>query len=214
MAQPLDPLVYHITHVDNLASIVRDQGLWSDADMVARGGPAATIGMAGIKRRRLGLPVGGHAGLMVGACVPFYLCPRSVMLYLLHRGNHSELTYKAGQGPIVHLEASLADIVAWANHYSLRWAFSLSNAGAVYAPFRTDLAHLGHLNWAAIQNNDWRAPAVKEAKQAEFLVERFFPFSLVRRVGVHSPWVQHRVRSTIATSVHQPRVDVLPAWYY
>lgn len=214
MPPPADPLVYHITHVDNLASIVADRGLWSDAAMVARGGPAATIGMSGIKQRRLGLPEGGHAGLMVGACVPFYLCPRSVMLYVLHRGNHPDATYKGGQAPIVHLEARVADIVAWVNGQGLRWAFSLSNASAAYTQFRTDVGHLNELHWNAIQSNDWRDPDVKEGKQAEFLVERFFPLSLVRRVGVLSMGVRHQVQSALATSAHRPRVDVLPAWYY
>lgn len=214
MQQPEEPCVYHITHVDNLASIVAAQGLWSDAEMVTSGGPAAPIGMQGIKQRRLMRPVGCHPGLMVGACVPFYLCPRSVMLYLLHRGNHPEVIYQGGQGPIVHLEADLHDVVAWADGQGVRWAFSLSNAAASYTQFRSHVDHLGQLNWEAIQSNDWRNPDVKEGKQGEFLVERFFSFSLVRRIGVAATGVGHAVRSILDGSVYRPRVEVLPEWYY
>ena len=33
---------------------------------------------------------------------------------ILHMANHSELTYKGGQGPIVHLVADLRETVGWA----------------------------------------------------------------------------------------------------
>jgi len=36
---PAQPKIYHITHVDNLASIIADDGLVSDAAMIARGDP-------------------------------------------------------------------------------------------------------------------------------------------------------------------------------
>ena len=93
--------------------------------------------MSSIKQRRLSLPVKCHPGNCVGDYVPFYFCPRSVMLYLIYRGNHPELTYRGGQGPIIHLEADLSAVVAWANENGRRWAFTLSNAGAVYTQFRS-----------------------------------------------------------------------------
>lgn len=214
MPVPASPRVYHITHVDNLPSILTAERLWSDADMIAQGGPKATIGMSSIKQRRLGLPVVGHPGLMVGASVPFYWCPRSVMLYVLHKGNHSGVTYKGGQEQIVHLEAPLFDIVEWAKQEGRRWAFSLSNAGAQYSEFRTKLADLGDINWDAIQNNYWSDPDVKEGKQAEFLLESYFPFTLVQRIGVQNAAVGKRVHAALTGSPHRPRVEVLPAWYY
>ncbi len=67
-----------------------------DAEMIARGGPAAAIGMSNIKRRRVE-----------------QLDP--------------ELTYRGGQGPIVHLEADLHQVVAWTEACVRRWVFSLSN---------------------------------------------------------------------------------------
>lgn len=70
--------------------------------------------MEEIKRRRRTMPLDSRPGLHVGECVPFYFCPRSVMLYMLHKGNHPQLAYQGGQGPIVHLEADLRNVVAWA----------------------------------------------------------------------------------------------------
>ncbi len=96
-----------------------------------RGGPRQTIGMSEIKRRRLEeIEVTCYPGTKVGEYVPFYFCPRSVMLYLIYRGNHPNLDYREGQETIVHLEANFYKVVEWANKNSVRWVFSLSNAGA------------------------------------------------------------------------------------
>jgi len=143
---PIKRSIYHITHVENLASIVGDAELVSDSTMIARGGPSASVGMSNIKLRRLTLPVTCHAGTTVGQYVPFYFCPRSVMLYVLHRGNHPNLEYRGGQVPLVHLEADLSSVVAWANRTGRRWAFSLSNAGAVYTVFCANLTQLDQVN--------------------------------------------------------------------
>lgn len=61
MPQPPDhPKIYHIVHVDRLASIVNDGCLWSDAVVVGRAHPGTTIGMGGIKQRRISPPVDCH----------------------------------------------------------------------------------------------------------------------------------------------------------
>ncbi len=70
--------------------------------------------MSEIKKNRLQYPVKCHEGDTVGEYVPFYFCPRSIMLYILYRGNHPGLTYHGGQGPIVHLQANAETVAAWA----------------------------------------------------------------------------------------------------
>lgn len=213
MPTPVHPKIYHIVHVDNLASIIASGCLWSDSVMVQRQG-GTVIGMGSIKQRRLGLPVSCHPRLNVGDCVPFYFCSRSIMLYVIHRANHPELAYRGGQQPIVHLEADVRQVVAWAEASGRRWAFSLSNAGAYYAQFRTGLDRLGEINWDAVAAIDFRPPDVKEGKQAEFLVERSFPWSLVERIGIHSQAVAPRVANAMQGAAHRPRVEVKREWYY
>ena len=211
---PGRPQIYHITHVENLPSILAVGGLWSDAAMIARGGPAASIGMGGIKQRRLRLPVRCHPGDHVGDYVPFYFCPRSIMLFVIHCRNHPELSYQGGQEPIVHLEADLHETVAWAEDEGHHWAFSLSNAGTFYAEFRSRLDQLGEVDWDAVTARDFRDRQIKEGKQAEFLVRDHFPWRLVRRIGVVSASIQHRVAHAISGSAHRPVVEVRPDWYY
>ena len=187
---------------------------------VARRNPAGTaIGMNSIKQRRLNeLPLTSHPGLRVGSCVPFYFCPRSIMLYLIYRANHPELAYHGGQGPILHLEADLRDSVAWAERNDLRWAFTLSNAGAYYFEDRCDLAQLGEIDWDAVQANQWSgngiSRSVKEGKQAEFLIERSFAWELVSRIGVHSQQIYGRVPALLQASAYRPHVEIKPDWYY
>jgi len=206
--------IYHITHVDNLPQIARS-GLLSDAQILARGGPNQAIGMSGIKQRRIQeLEVDCHPGTNVGDYVPFYFCPRSVMLYVIHRANHPELSYLGGQDPIVHLEADLRDVVSWAKANRVRWAFSLSNAGARYAEFRSDLQALDELNWNAIAARDFRDTDVKEGKQAEFLMHEYFPFKLVERIGVRLPATRTRARGSLANVQSMPPVEILPDWYF
>lgn len=210
---PQQPKIYHIAHVDRLPSIVADGLLWCDAEIVRRAPVGTTIGMNGIKQRRLTeLRLSSHPHLHVGDCVPFYFCPRSVMLYLIYQGNHSEMSYRGGQGPILHFEADLNAVVAWANAQAARWAFTLSNAGSYFFEDRNDLARLHEINWTAVQARDWRAH--KEGKQAEFLLERRFPWHLIERIGVKSAAIYGQVINALPANRYRPTVEVLPDWYY
>ena len=212
MPTPAEPKIYHIVHVDRLPSIATDGSLWSDAEAQRRTSPGTTIGMSEIKQRRLTKPLKSHPGLHVGDCVPFYFCPRSVMLYVISRQNHPSLSYRDGQNPIVHLEADLREAVAWADFQGRRWAFTLSNAGSFYFEDRCDLAQLEEIDWEAVRANDWRN--CKEEKQAEFLVEQSFPWTLVRRVGVRDMNVLNRVRDAMRVGAHRPAAEHVSSWYY
>ena len=218
MPMPAHPKIYHIVHVDRLASIVADGAICSDAVMMQRPGVGTTIGMNDIKARRLNeLSLGCHPGLRVGACAPFYLCSRSVMLYLIYRCNE-QLTYKGGQEPIVHLEADLFRAIEWAQQHGRRWAFTLSNAGAYYFEDRSDVARLGDVNWDAVQARQWSgngvAGAIKEGKQAEFLMEEAFPWELVERVGVFSAAYVQPVSAAMGAAAHRPQIEIKRDWYY
>lgn len=213
MVVPAQPKLYHIAHVDRLPSILADGCLWCDAEIVRRDPPGTTIGMNSIKQRRLyELTLNSHPDLHVGDCVPFYFCPRSVMLYLIYRGNHPELRYLGGQGPIIHLEADLHAVVAWAEQAARRWAFTLSNAGSYFFEDRRDLACLGEVNWDAVQARDWQQH--KEGKQAEFLLEHHFPWHLVERIGVLSRPIYQQVVNALPAHGHRPAVEIRTDWYY
>ncbi len=209
---PDAPKIYHILHVDRLASVIADGFLWCDAALRQQARPGTSIGMNAIMQQRLTRPVKCHPGLNVGDCVPFYFCPRSVMLYTIYKKNHPGLDYHGGQDHIVHLEADLRETVDWAERNRRRWAFTLSNAGSGYFQDRCDLAQLDEIDWDAVPARDWRD--CKEGKQAEFLVERSFSWALVQRVGARTPETRDRARKAMRSVAHRPAVTVERDWYY
>lgn len=213
MLVPTEPRIYHIVHVDRLSSIIADGSLWSDRAMDSRSATGTAIGISNIKQRRRGITLSSHPGLRVGDCVPFYFCPRSVMLFVIWRANHSELGYRGGQEPIVHLEADLRQTVAWADSNGHRWAFTSSNAASSYFEDYCDLNRLDKLHWDAIQARDWSGER-KEPKQAEFLVERLVPWNMIIRIGVKNPSTLNRVQEAMQATAHCPPVVIKPDWYY
>ncbi len=169
---PQNPKIYHIVHLDRLASIIAEGCLWSDADAQSRQLTGTTIGMSTIKARRLAKTLNSYPDLHVGDCVPFYFCPRSVMLYLFHMNNHHEITYHGGQTPIIHLQADLQQSVDWANQNGKRWVFTNSNAGSFYFNDYADIAQLNQVDWNTVQSLDWKYS--REQKQAEFYLKNNF----------------------------------------
>ena len=86
MSVPATPKIYHIVHVDRLPSIIAEGFLWCDKKMVSRSSSGTAIGLA----RTLSNETTSSQALTslywicsVGACVPFYFCPRSIMLYVI-----------------------------------------------------------------------------------------------------------------------------------
>jgi hypothetical protein len=203
--------IYHIVHVDRLPSILQHNGLFSDAQIIKMPSSGTTIGLGNIKQRRLTLPLSSYPNLYVGSCVPFYFCPRSIMLFLIHKHN-KELPYQGGQGQIIHLVADFYETVNWANTNNLRWAFTSSNAGSCYFTDYNDLQRLNEIDWDAVNATSWAAN--KYGKQAEFLLEQYFPWFLVKEIGVYSNNVEHQVALALTNSSYKPITKVIPEWYY
>lgn len=136
------------------------------------------------------------------------------MLYVLHKSNHPDLYFRDGQRPIIHLVADVYKSVRWAERNDLRWAFTLMNAGSSYFEDRSNLSYLDQINWSAVAAIQWSNSEIKDAKQAEFLVEQRFPWRLIAGIGVHDRMVREDVMSVIAEQDHKPIVKVMKNWYY
>lgn len=209
---PQNPKIFHIVHVDRLTSIISEGCLWSDTAVQQRQLSGTTIGMITIKTRRINKALNSYPDLHVGDCVPFYFCPRSVMLYMFYMNNHPEITYRGGQTPIVHLQIDLYKTVQWANQNNKRWVFTDSNAGSFYFNDYANLEQLGKINWNAVQTGDWRD--CREQKQAEFLIEEQLPWKLVEEIGVYSKAQLQQVNSILQAATHRPLVNIKRDWYY
>jgi len=212
---PKKPKIYHITHIRNLDNILSDKMLWSDSKRLQLGLDCEIVGMSEIKSRRLEeLEVKCHSGTMVGEYVPFYFCPRSIMLYILYMGNHPGIDYREGQDPIIHLQADLITAVKWATDNGIRWAFSDINAGTYAAQFYDNLGQLNNvIDWSAIEATDWRDAAVKEYKQAEFLIYELFPLGLVEKIGVCNNSIRDQVIKKVG-DMASIEISIEKEWYY
>ena len=217
MPQPSRVAIYHITHIDNLASIISDGCLWSDRRIESDATPRVVIGYDHIKQRRATqIAVSCHPDTMVGDFVPFYFCPRSPMLYKISRRD-GDLAWRGGQGDIVHLVSTVRIAIAAAA--GRPWAFSDGNAGAGYTQFSANAEELPtFVNWDAVEAKWWSGPqadpATMSKKMAEFLVHEQFPWTAFRQIGVINQSVADRVKQIIANADHQPQVTVRRQWYY
>lgn len=215
MNPQMAPKIYHITHYQNLESIIKSGSIFSDSYCLKNSKDHTMIGMSEIKRRRLEeIEVKCHPGTRVGEYVPFYFCPRSIMLYLMYKGNHPDLKYKEGQEPLVHIQADLISVVEWAEKNMFKWAFSDRNAGAYYAEFYNDMTELNKINWEAVASLDFRQPVIKEGKQAEFLLYESFPFDLIESIGVINAEIQSVVKNILLGTVLVDKVQIRPNWYF
>jgi ssDNA thymidine ADP-ribosyltransferase, DarT len=205
--------IYHIVHVDKLGSIINEGCLWSDAMVQSKGLGGTIIGMSRIKERRMKKNLQNHPSLTVGQCVPFYFCPRSVMLFTISTQSHKDIRYQGGQQPIIHLEADLHRTIHWAEQNNQRWVFTTSNAGAAYSiKDYCSQNDLNKVDWEAVNAPYWRQ--CREQKQAEFLLEKQFPWPLVEKIGVYSQTQFDQVSATLEAIVHQPAVRIERSWYY
>jgi len=214
-AVPANPKIYHITHLDNLRAIATTGELVSDAVRIASGITCSLVGMSTIKHRRLEkITVSVCPGTKVGEYVPFYFCPRSIMLYILCRGNHPDITYQGGQQPIIHLEANLEAAIQWAEAKPIPWAFSDGNAGAYITQFYNQRADLNQINWSAIASTDFRDSQIKDQKQAEFLTFGTFPWTLIHKIGTINKTMAAQIEEAIEGIPHQPIIEVKRDWYF
>lgn len=215
---PLEDIrLFNITHYSNLVEICRSGSLLSDAKIRAEAKefdtPQVSIAYNHIKERRLTNRIPGYSNLHVGDCVPFYFCPRSVMLYIASKGQKSEYSYAGPQREIIHLSFRLKDVYDWALGRSLRVAFTRTNAGSYFFDAWKDLQDLDQLNWTAINATDWRD--CRDEKQAEFLVEDHVPLSLATSIGVMDQEMQLKVGDILRKcGVSGVQVDVRREWYY
>ena len=203
------PPIYHITHIANLASIIEQGRLWSDARRIALGLANTNIGYSHIKSRRLRHPVGVSALGTLGQYVPFNFCPRSVMLYVVSKG-HAD--YGGDQGSVLHLVSSVATVLATGRPHF----FTDRHADLGYARQFDDLTLLAdEVDWAAMPVRQWGGDQdLKERRQAEFLVHDWLPWEAVEEIGVMSPATAEAAQAMLADVEHKPHVVVRRDWYY
>lgn len=198
--------VSHITHIDNLASILQHECLWSDAKRIELGLVNQNIGYSHIKDRRLVRPVNVAAKGTIGQYVPFNFCPRSVMLFVIHKGHQD---FKCGQDRVLHL-ISNTDTIRLTNEHCF---FTDIHADLDYAEQIDDFDRLAELDINRIINDKYWTD-FKEEKQAEFLAFESVQWESIHQIGVKSQDIADEVNVLLQDAQHKPEVVVRSNWYY
>lgn len=212
----VDPSAYHIIHEGNLDSLFETGYLYSDAMMRASGIQHKIIWYTHTKGNRLDTPIPLCSDLSIGDCVPFYLCPRSVMLYVIYRADSPQLATHEGQTPVIHLRFNLRRVCEWARQNQLRTFITNANAVSAHAEVFDDIRALTLLDWDSIEARRWTDGAVKSMKESELLVERQVSMKLLEEIGVIDPAHQQVVNGILSKYEDYKGlpVNIHPEWYY
>jgi hypothetical protein len=204
--------IYHITHIDNLPSIIQQGGLICDRHRDESGVVCKGIAHNHIKERRARRCVPVAAQGTLADYVPFYFAPRSPMLYTIDRGNVEG--YQGGQNPILHLCAEVQDPV----DHGLTYCFTDGHADMAVSEYFENLERLDRIDWNVMSSVYWNDtqeyPDRKRRRQAEFLVHEFFPWEFVKEIGVINGKIETQVSALLAEVEHRPAVTVRRDWYY
>jgi len=207
--------IYHITHIQNLTSIIDAGGIMSHNRLREGKTNYTNIAYERIQDRRANKLVPCGAGGSLHDYVPFYFAPRSPMLYTINRGNVAG--YSQGQQQILHLVTTAESV----SDGGLAYVYTDGHAVMEYSDFFDDLVSLYQypiIDWELMESRYWfnteEDPDRKRRRQAEFLVYQFFPWHLVNEIGVINSTIQTQVRNLLLKSVHKPNILVRRDWYY
>jgi hypothetical protein len=204
--------IYHITHIDNLPSIVMEGGLLCDAERRASRATEVAIAYENIKLRRRQIPVPVAAGGVLADYVPFYFTNRSPMLYAIVSGAVS--TFQGGQEAIIYLVSTVERV----QHEQCLWCFTDGHAAESHSVYFTQIENLGQLDWRTIEGWKWQNTTTdldrKRRKQAEFLVHRFFRWEWILEIGTANALVARQVNTLLTDVNHRPRIATHRNWYY
>ncbi|MGC5055044.1 type II toxin-antitoxin system toxin DNA ADP-ribosyl transferase DarT [Micromonospora sp. DT48] len=216
VGRPKPTLIMHFTHVDNLPRILKAGRLFSDSSV----GPqlAINVGAVEIKALRRRRPVPCPPGGFVADYVPFYLAPRSPMMYRIARDHRDGKLgcYPGGDDPLVYLVSTVERVHA----AGLSWVASDGNCAVGLTTFSTNLDELTTLvDWPLLRAEVWRnIPEDMDRmrrRAAEFLVHREFPIHLLVGYAVRTAQRREQVRQVLRDAgMIEPYVDVRPNWYY
>lgn len=204
--------IYHITHIDNLESILSEGGLLAYNVMLETQTNYTNIAYENIQDRRATIRVPCGGGGVLHDYVPFYFAPRSPMLYTINRGNVK--SYTQGQSTVIHLVSYVENIEV----AGLSFVFTDGHAVMAFTDFFDDLNYLSAIDWDVMESRYWNDTNEdndrKRRRQAEFLVRYFFPSQLIIEIGVMNSTIKTQVENILQNFTHQPSVIVRNNWYY
>lgn len=214
MTIPTPTPIYRMVYVDNLVTILHRGGMHAANAVPEDGLLYRIIHNVDIQNVRHVRRVPCGPGGVIHDYVPFYFGYRPPMLLQLKTNRVSG--YAEGQQPLIYLVSTVQQVAT----AGCGFVFSNGHGIAAFTEWFDDLERLDAVDWDMVYQRYW-ADSLDDMdrqrrKQAEFLVHRFCPWTLITEVGVIDNIAKSRVETLLADfDVHVQRpVSVRPAWYY
>jgi len=207
---PESAYIFRITHVDNVAWILRN-GLHCSTSDVADP-KFIPIGMKDLieRRRRRQVLVAPYGTL--GDYIPFYFTPWSPMLMNIKTGRNGVI--QRPNNEIVILVSSLHDIA----RLNKQFLFTNAHAYANEAEYFTNLVDLHRVDWKLLQARDFRGdpedPGKMSRYMAEALIYRHVPIDAILGMICHDDGVKKRLDAAASAAAVNMNFKVRPDWYF
>ena len=205
MHQPIPTRIYRLTHLDNLSATLQ-HGLFCRNHQAPSAVAYHNIGDASLTDRRNRIAVPLAPGGVLNDYVPFYLGPRSPMLFTIN--------CHQPQADIIYLLSTVQQV----QQLGLPYVFTDGHAYEALTSFHQSAADLAALAWGDIYATQWKPtlqhPNRQRHKQAEFLVHQFVPVNALTGIAVYSGHIRAQVEEVVRRAGLALPVREVPAWYF
>jgi len=214
MTIPVPTPIYRIIHVDNLKGILQRDGIFAPNFIPQDGIPYRTIHNEQVQEKRHVKQIYCGPGGVVHDYVGFYFGYLSVMMLNLKTGRVEG--YNEGQEPLIYLISSCQAVAKGGG----KFVFTDGHGIAAWTAYYDDLGHLDQVDWDMVYQRYWHDTDDdldrQRRKQAEFLVHKSVPWSLVDSIAVIDKRMQGRVEAILAEFPEEKRrmVRIEQTWYY
>lgn len=192
---PATQRVYHVTHINNLASIVESGALRADATPV--------VDLSTELTRELRITAEVSPGESVAEFVPFFADPEAVEWVEL-RGGAADTSRWSAAARASH-PADFVFLISTVGALGQSVVVADGDAAATFTRFATGEPVLRMLE--RLHDNE------SSRLSAEVLARDAVPLSAIQLVGVANDRVRDRVRELIAEWTPAPKIAVYPPWF-
>jgi ssDNA thymidine ADP-ribosyltransferase, DarT len=211
---PVPTPILRFTHMDNLDTIIRRDGLHAPNHVPEDGLTYRFCHSAEVQSARADVPINLGPGGTIHDYVPFYFGYLSPMMLNLKTGRVEG--YREGQEPLIYLVSSAQAI----EEAGIKFVYSDGHGLATFTGWFDDLDKLDAVDWTVVNLRYWKDDIDdmdrQRKKQAEFLVHQYCPWSLIQEIVVIDSTMQQRVDSILADFPKEQRrvVRIDRDWYY
>lgn len=190
MSRPNKIWIYRITHIDNIPHILHN-------GLVTEDSPKANpnfvrIGDSSLINYRKNLEAPEVLGGYLRDYIPFYLGPRSPMLYQIVTG--WEDIQKVPQQNVIYLISSYEAVIS----NGLTFFYSDAHVRSETSIKFLNEEGFEQLDWDTIYSEYWKSDETdlrrKEKKQAEFLIKTHVPIDCIEYFGVYNSFAEQEIK--------------------